>query len=184
MATVTAGPAVDVVVAPNITIAEYFGGVSLMGKDLSACLVTVRSASEEAYQTPAFDEYVLVIEGTVKLLIGNGPEAGQSITVVAGQGAFLPKGLRVKWVWPGPCKYVPICLPAFSPENCGREEEEGNHLAKTSDAMNKLREMHVEADTARGGAASGSESGTSSLTLLAIGVCIGAAVVHAFRPCR
>ena len=70
-----------------------------MGKDLSACLVTVRSASEEAYQTPAFDEYVLVIEGTVKLLIGNGAEAGQSITVVAGQGAFLPKGLRVKWVW-------------------------------------------------------------------------------------
>ena len=41
MASITTGPAVDVVVSPSITIAEYFGGVSLMGTDLSACLVTV-----------------------------------------------------------------------------------------------------------------------------------------------
>ena len=30
---------------------------------------------------------------------------------------------RVQWVFPGPCQYVPICLPGFTPDNCGREEE-------------------------------------------------------------
>ena len=69
---------------------------------------------------------------------------GKRVKVKAGKGCFLPKGTRVKWIWNGPCKYVPICLPAFTPDNCGREEEHGNHLAKTSDAMDKLRALHKD----------------------------------------
>ncbi len=52
---------------------------------------------EQADQTPAFDEDVLMIEGTVKLLIGNGAEAGKSITVVAGQGAFFASPCEMRW---------------------------------------------------------------------------------------
>lgn len=38
-------------------------------------------------------------------------EVGEEIKemeVAAGNGVFLPKGLRVKWVWPEPTKYVHV----------------------------------------------------------------------------
>ena len=95
---------------------------------------------------PEFSEYVIVTEGSVTLLVGEEGDAPQKLSVSAGQGAFLPRGTRVKWVWNGPCSYVPICTPAFSPANCGREEEAGNHLAKSSEAMKELRALHEKAN--------------------------------------
>jgi len=116
---------------------------------LSACVCTVNAACSEAPQRPAFDEYVLVLEGSVNLHVtvddaAPGDPEEKVVTVTAGQGVFLPKGTRVKWVWPGPCKYVPICTPAFTPVNCGREDEEGNTHAKSSACMRRLRQMHEE----------------------------------------
>jgi hypothetical protein len=32
-------------------------------------------------------------------------------------------GERVRWVFPEDAQYIPICLPAFSPHNCHREED-------------------------------------------------------------
>ena len=43
-------------------------------------------------------------------------------------------------------RYVPICTPAFSVDNCGREEEEGNHLAKSGESMQALAKVR---DTVR-----------------------------------
>lgn len=34
----------------------------------------------------------------------------------------MAKGERVRWVFHEAAEYVPICLPAFSPANCFREE--------------------------------------------------------------
>ena len=48
---------------------------------------------------------------------------------------------------PGPARYIPICLPAFTPANCGREDEAGNHMAKSSAAMDKLRALHANNKT-------------------------------------
>lgn len=101
--------------------------------------MNVKAASEEAYQCPSFDEYVLVVEGKVEL-----HHPGGVTTVDAGSGALLPKNLRVKWRWPGPCRYIPICLPAFSPDNCGREDEPGVPLAKSSESMDALRQLHYK----------------------------------------
>eukprot|EP00467_Chlorarachnion_reptans_P023844 CAMPEP_0114500224 /NCGR_PEP_ID=MMETSP0109-20121206/7846_1 /TAXON_ID=29199 /ORGANISM="Chlorarachnion reptans, Strain CCCM449" /LENGTH=320 /DNA_ID=CAMNT_0001677863 /DNA_START=65 /DNA_END=1027 /DNA_ORIENTATION=+ len=130
---------VNVVDEKDIVIQEFFGRVASGDKRLSACVVTVHKASEEAWQTPEFDEYVLVLEGKVHLKHSD----GRVVAVEANSGAFLPKNSRIKWVWPGPCKYIPICLPAFSTDNCGREDEPGNHHAKSSEAMQKLRELHA-----------------------------------------
>ena len=123
-----------VVVGKTIQIDEYFGNVANTGPllklsasacaPLSACVVTVHEASEEAWQTPLFAEYVLVLSGKVELVTADGVH-----TLTSGQGASLPAGLRVKWQWPGPCRYVPICLPGFTPRNCGREEEAGNQVS-------------------------------------------------------
>lgn len=125
----------DVVAAKDLTITEYFGNVASKDPRLSACLATVRQACAEAYQAPAFDEYVLVLEGEVHL------QKIEGTTVVpAGKACFLKAGERVKWVWPGACTYIPICLPAFSPANCNREEEEG--AAKDAKTMERLHELH------------------------------------------
>jgi len=137
------GPAiitpVDVVKAPSLTITEFFGNVASKDSRMSACVATVSDACEEAYQAPEFAEYVLVLDGEVHLQHAEG-----TAVVGAGKAAYLKEGERVKWVWPGKCTYVPICLPAFSPTNCHREEEEG--AAKDKEAMDRLHALHDEVE--------------------------------------
>ena len=133
---------VDVVPAPDLTISEYIGRVASGDEAISACVATVRSATKEAPQKPDFDEYVIVLEGEVHIMHGVG--LSQETVISAGEGLVLTRGTRVQWVWPGPCKYVPICLPAFSPSNCGREEATGP-VAKTKDSMVYLRQLHASA---------------------------------------
>lgn len=130
---------VDVVSTPDLTITEYFGNVSSSDPALSACLATVTAPCQEAFQTPEFDEYVVVISGVVILQHGD----GTTTQAKCGQGVLLKAGERVKWTWPGPCQYVPICLPAFTPTNCGREPEEG--AVKTEATMQRLHELHGNA---------------------------------------
>ena len=72
----------------------------------------------EEWQTPAFDEYTLILKGSVTIEYAHGPP----LTAKAGQAIFLAKGERVRWVFTEAAEYVPICLPAFSPANCFREE--------------------------------------------------------------
>ena len=58
---------VAVVQAPDLTITEYIGNVASGTPAVSACVCEVRKATEEAYQCPEFDEYVMVLEGCVHL---------------------------------------------------------------------------------------------------------------------
>lgn len=121
----------------------------------------MRQATKESPQKPAFDEYVLVLEGEVHIMHGDGLK--QCVVVKAGEGLVLPANTRVQWVWPGPCKYVPICLPAFSPSNCGREEAAGP-VAKTEESMDRLRQLH---------AASSAAAERSPAVGIGVGVCAG-----------
>lgn len=134
----TVFPPVDVVKAGDLTITEFFGRVTSKDATLSACLAVVTAPCAEAYQAPDFDEYVLVLKGQLKLHRADGVT-----DVEPGQAVLLKAGERVKWVWPGECTYVPVCLPAFSPENCHREEEDG--AAKDKACMDRLHELHGSA---------------------------------------
>mmetsp|Transcript_30107 Transcript_30107/g.65831 ORF Transcript_30107/g.65831 Transcript_30107/m.65831 type:complete len:268 (-) Transcript_30107:46-849(-) len=118
MPTVTA--AVDVVVTDELTITEYFGGASTKSPEISIAHVKVAAKTAEDWQTPEFDEFVMITSGEVHIL-----HAGGRTVAKEGSGLFLKAGLRVRWVFPGPCAYVPICMPAFSPDNVGREEGSG-----------------------------------------------------------
>lgn len=129
----------DVVSGPVLTITEYFGNVTSSDATISACLATVTAPCKEAFQTPEFDEYVLVISGSLTLLHGDGKETH----VKRGEGILLQAGERVKWTWPGPCQYVPICLPAFDPLNCHREADEG--AVKDAVTMKRLHDLHADA---------------------------------------
>ena len=106
------------------------------------------------------------LEGEIRVYHGAG--MNECVVVSAGQGFVLDKGTRVQWEWPGPCKYVAICLPAFSPENAGREEATGP-VAKTENALKKLRELHASSSSA-----SSFQPGSIYIASYAAAVCIGA----------
>ena len=131
---------VDVVEAPDLTISEYIGRVASGDTCVSSCLCSVRQSTKESPQTPEFDEYVMVLEGEIH--VHHDTNLQRSLIVRAGQGFILHKGTRVQWAWPGPCKYIAICLPAFSPAIAGREEAR-EAVAKTQSALQKLRALHA-----------------------------------------
>lgn len=129
---------VDVVKAPALTITEYFGNVA--SKDnatISACVAKVDEPCSEAWQRPEFAEWVLVLDGTLHL------EHDEGTTIVpAGSGVYLAANERVKWVWPEACTYVPICMPAFTPDGCRREPEEGSAKDANPETMAELHKLH------------------------------------------
>jgi len=134
---------VHVVDTEALRITEFFGNVASKDSRLSACMATVTAECAEAYQAPEFAEYVLVLSGEVHMH----HEAGTTVAR-APSSVYLAAGERVKWQWPGPCTYVPICLPAFSPHNCHREAEAG--AVKDEEAMDRLRALHTDTSTVKG----------------------------------
>eukprot|EP00966_Prymnesium_polylepis_P152171 3515126-Prymnesium_polylepis.1 len=127
-----------VVDAPGIKIYEHFGNVASSDSTASLGRAVVKAAAQEAWQAPSFDEYVVCTKGAIEFRYGD----GQSKSIVAGQGIFLPMHLRVKWVWPEATEYVVLCLPAFTPDGCGREAEENATNAKDSASMARLEKLH------------------------------------------
>mmetsp|Transcript_8284 Transcript_8284/g.14282 ORF Transcript_8284/g.14282 Transcript_8284/m.14282 type:complete len:305 (+) Transcript_8284:66-980(+) len=131
-------PPVDVVKAPALTITEFFGNVASKECHISACVAKVDEPCSEAWQKPEFAEWVLVLSGTLHL------EHATGITKVpAGSGVFLAANERVKWIWPEACVYVPICMPAFTPDGCHREAEEGSAKDVDPSTMERLTQLHT-----------------------------------------
>lgn len=129
---------VDVVDAPGITISEHFGKVASNDAAMSLARAVVKGACEEAFQAPLFDEFVVCDEGSIEFLFGD----DRRLTISPGEGVFLPKSLRVKWIWPTATQYTVLCLPAFSPELSGREADAGATVAKDSASMARLEALH------------------------------------------
>ena len=73
----------------------------------------------EPPQTPQFDEYTLVLAGSLRV-----ETAAGVMDVAAGQAVIVPAGERVRYSSPaaGGAEYVAVCLPAFSPQTVHREE--------------------------------------------------------------
>jgi len=134
---------VDVVKAPALTITEFFGNVASKDSNLSACVAQVDEPCSEGWEKPSFAKWILVLSGSVHL------EHADGVTKVpAGSGVHLAEGERVKWSWPEACTYVPICMPAFSPENWGREAEEGSAKDADPKTLEDLKALHAGAGAA------------------------------------
>ena len=81
-----------------------------------------------------YDEWMCVLKGRMVLLSNNG---ASQLEVIAGQTVFIAKGERFKPEFPeGGTEYVPVCLPAFRPDRCARED------GPTSQVSQKLKELH------------------------------------------
>ncbi len=73
----------------------------------------------EPGQTPEFDEYSVVLAGTLRV-----ETKEETFDVEAGQAVIAPKGEWVRYSTPfeGGAEYVAVCVPAFSPETVHRDE--------------------------------------------------------------
>jgi mannose-6-phosphate isomerase-like protein (cupin superfamily) len=100
-------------------IAEYIGLVNSGTAALSVARMKSPSGWVEPGQTPEFDEFTLVLSGTLHV---EGRE--QSLDVQGGQAVIAPAGEWVRYSSPGPegAEYVAVCLPAFSPKTVHRDD--------------------------------------------------------------
>jgi len=98
-------------------IEEFVGRVNTGTAAISIARMTSPPGWVEPGQKPAFDEYTLVLEGSLKV-----DSASGSLDVAAGQAVHVPAGEWVRYSTPGGATYVAICLPAFSPDTVHRDD--------------------------------------------------------------
>lgn len=115
-----AGPAiVEAAGNKKKIIEEYFGRVN--SQDTQASIAVMRSPAGwvEPGQTPEFDEYTVVLKGTLQVKTREGNQA-----VHAGEAIMVSRGEWVQYGNPGAegAEYVAVCLPAFSPKSVHRDE--------------------------------------------------------------
>jgi ethanolamine utilization protein EutQ len=100
-------------------IDEYIGRVN--SKTAAASVAHMRSPSGwlEPGQTPEFDEFTIVLKGTLRV-----EHKGGSLDVHAGQAVVAHAGEWVRYSTPQEegAEYIAVCLPAFSMETVNRDE--------------------------------------------------------------
>jgi mannose-6-phosphate isomerase-like protein (cupin superfamily) len=103
---------------PPKIIREYVGRVNSGTSALSVAHMRSPSGWTEPKQTPDFDEYTVVLAGTLRV-----EHAGGSMDVSAGEAVITEKGEWVRYSSPatGGAEYIAVCLPAFSPDTVHRE---------------------------------------------------------------
>ena len=72
---------------------------------------------DEPFQTPAFDEYTVVLKGALRV-----EHDGGHTDVRAGQAILTAAGERVRYSTLEACEYVAVCLPASRPSRVQRED--------------------------------------------------------------
>lgn len=104
---------------PPKLISEYVGRVNTGASALSIAHMISPRGWQEPGQTPEFDEYTIVLRGTLRV-----ETRTLSMEVRAGEAMLAPKGEWVQYSTPGEggAEYVAVCLPAFSPETVHRDK--------------------------------------------------------------
>lgn len=99
-------------------IREYVGRVNTRTAAVSIAHMRSPGGWIEPAQVPEFDEYTLVLKGTLRV-----EHEGGELCVAAGQAVIARRGEWVRYSTPEPegAEYVAVCLPAFSPETVHRE---------------------------------------------------------------
>jgi ethanolamine utilization protein EutQ (cupin superfamily) len=99
-------------------IREYVGRVNSDTLGVSIAHMQSPSGWVEPGQKPEFDEYTLVLKGTVRLQTDS-----QMLEVKAGQAVLVAKGEWVQYSTPDGdgAEYVSVCIPAFSPDLVHRD---------------------------------------------------------------
>jgi ethanolamine utilization protein EutQ len=106
-------------------IDEYIGRIN--SKTSAASVAHMRSPQGwlEPGQTPAFDEFTIVLKGMIRVHYKENEHKEGSIDVRAGQAVIAHAGEWVRYSTPNGdgAEYIAVCLPAFSMETVHRDTE-------------------------------------------------------------
>lgn len=128
------GGAERVVEGDSFTIDEYAGNVASKDDRISIAHVQISAPTAEPWLTLQYDEWMAVIKGRLLL-----EHSGGTLEVKAGQTVFIGKGERFRPSFPeAGTEYIPVCLPAFRPDRCLREDG----TPRESEVSKKLQELH------------------------------------------
>jgi len=100
-------------------IREFIGNVNSSTAALSIAKMESPQGWEEPGQTPEFDEYTIVLKGTLVVLTKD-----ERIEIEAGQAIVVDKREWVQYSTPytGGAEYIAVCVPAFHPNLVNRDE--------------------------------------------------------------
>ncbi len=100
-------------------IEDYVGRVNSGTSGVSIARMRSPSGWSEPGQTPEFDEYTVVLRGSLRVASASGV-----LDVNAGQAVIVRAGEWVRYSTPGPdgAEYIAVCIPAFSPGTVHRDE--------------------------------------------------------------
>ncbi len=102
-------------------IEEFIGRVNSKTDEVSIARMKSPAGWVEPGQTPEFNEYTVVLGGTLRVTT-----KAETVDVHAGEAVIAPKGEWVQYSSPEAegAEYIAVCLPAFSPDIVHRDEEE------------------------------------------------------------
>ncbi len=100
-------------------IEEFIGRVNSGTPEISIARMKSPQGWFEPGQCPEFDEYTVVLKGTLKVTTKTG-----DLIVSEGQAVITPKNEWIQYSTPfeGGAEYIAVCLPAFSPDTVHRDE--------------------------------------------------------------
>jgi quercetin dioxygenase-like cupin family protein len=100
-------------------IEEFVGLVNTGTAGVSVARMTSPAGWVEPGQAPEFDEFTLVLRGTLRVETRDG-----TLEIQAGQAVVASGGEWVRYSTPheGGAEYVAVCVPAFSPGTVHRDE--------------------------------------------------------------
>ncbi|MBI3837737.1 MAG: cupin [Planctomycetia bacterium] len=104
---------------PPKSIEEFVGRVNSGTSEVSIARMISPAGWTDPGQTPAFDEYTVVLRGSLHVRLKD-----TQFDVTAGQAIIVNAGQWVQYSSPaaGGAEYVAVCLPAFSPGTVHRDE--------------------------------------------------------------
>lgn len=99
-------------------IEEYIGRVNSKSAGVSVARMQSPSGWVEPGQTPEFEEYTVVLRGSLRVTTRDGV-----IDVGAGEAIITRSGEWVQYSTPGAegAEYIAVCLPAFSMDTVHRD---------------------------------------------------------------
>ena len=97
---------------PPKQIEEFIGLVNSKTSDVSIARMISPAGWSEPGQKPEFNEYTVVLRGTLKVKLKD-----REVDVSEGQAIIIQAGEWVQYSTPnaGGAEYIAVCMPAFSP---------------------------------------------------------------------
>ncbi len=102
-------------------IEEYIGNINTQTSSVSIARMHSPGGWIEPGQTPKFDEYTVVLKGTLQV-----KTQVDTLEIKQGQAVIIPAGEWVQYSTPTEegAEYMAICIPGFTPDNVHRDQDD------------------------------------------------------------